>query len=83
MLKYKFRQEFGISQEDCTPIKEFSVQMYMNVEGIADSRVMSMLDGFSCGFTSLMENENRSIDREFEQLNEKFMEEGERYGNRI
>jgi hypothetical protein len=54
MLKCNYKQGFGLTKEDGTPIKEFNVQLYMNAEGIDQRRIMEMFEVISKGFTSLI-----------------------------
>lgn len=77
MKKYKLQQGFGITEENGTPIKEFGVNLYLNVDGISQYKVMSMLTQFSDGFTSLMELESSTVEKGFGELNKKLMKEGD------
>jgi hypothetical protein len=74
MLKYKYRQEIGIEEENGTPIKDFAVQMYLSEEGIDGQSVKDMLELFANAFTGLIEETKfpTKADMEFEKLNEQF-----------
>jgi hypothetical protein len=64
MLRYKFREEFGITEEDGTPIKDFTVQMYMNEEGIAAKYIKDMIEKFAAGFYELLAGDAFAVEKD-------------------
>ena len=80
MKKYKLVQEFGVMEEDATPIKDFSVHLLLKVENIEEDRVVRMLEEFSKGFTDLIQEENNQVEKSFAALNEKLMRDSEKNG---
>ena len=49
------RQDVSVTEEDGTPVKEFSVDMWVSTEGISEDSVKDMFELFSNGFTGLLE----------------------------
>lgn len=55
MKRFRLRQDVSVTEEDGTPVKEFSVDMWVSTEGISEDSVKDMFELFSNGFTGLME----------------------------
>lgn len=55
MKRFRFRQDVSVTEEDGTPVKEFSVDMWVSTEGISEDSVKDMFELFSNGFTGLLE----------------------------
>ena len=55
MKRFRLRQDVSVTEEDGTPVKEFSVDMLVSTEGISEDSVKDMFELFSNGFTGLME----------------------------
>ena len=55
MKLFRFRQDVSVTEEDGTPVKEFSVDMWVSTEGISEDSVKDMFELFSNGFTGLLE----------------------------
>ena len=64
MKKYKLRQEFGIMEENGTPIKECSIQIYVNEYGLGQGQVMNLFNTIAAGYISLLSEECRIYDKE-------------------
>ena len=61
MRKYRFRQEIGITTESGYPIKEFTVQMYMNAENIDEGDIMKMFAMYADNFAGLIDEESEKV----------------------
>ena len=55
MKRFRLRQDVSVTEEDGTPGKEFSVDMWVSTEGISEDSVKDMFELFSNGFTGLLE----------------------------
>ncbi|MDD5948822.1 MAG: hypothetical protein PUC39_03700 [Lachnospiraceae bacterium] len=55
MKRFRLRQDVSVTEEDGTPVKEFSVDMWVSTEGISEDSVKDMFELFSNGFTGLLE----------------------------
>ena len=55
MKRFRLRQDVSVTEEDGTPVKAFSVDMWVSTEGISEDSVKDMFELFSNGFTGLME----------------------------
>ena len=55
MKRFRLRQDVSVTEEDGTPVKEFSVDMWVSTEGISEESVKDMFELFSNGFTGLLE----------------------------
>ena len=55
MKRFRLRQDVSVTEEDGTPVKEFSVDMWDSTEGISEDSVKDMFELFSNGFTGLLE----------------------------
>ena len=55
MKRFRLRQDVSVTEEDGTPVKEFSVDMWVSTEGIGEDSVKDMFELFSNGFTGLLE----------------------------
>lgn len=67
MKKYKMRQEIGITTEEGVPIKEFSVQMYLNAEGIKEKDILDMFVMYADNFTGLIQEESDQSVEEYSE----------------
>lgn len=64
MKKYKMRQEIGVTTEEGMTIKEFSVQMYLNAEGIKEKDILDMFVMYADNFTGLIQEESDQSEEE-------------------
>lgn len=64
MKRFRLRQDVSVTEEDGTPVKEFSVDMWVNTEGIGEDSVKNMFELFANGFTGLLEEMNFSEAKE-------------------
>lgn len=64
MKKFRLRQECTITEEDGTPIKEFSADLWISTEGISEESVKNMLGLYANGFTGMLEEMNFSGQQE-------------------
>lgn len=55
MKRFRLRQEVCMMEENGAPVKEFSVDMWVNTEGIGEDSVKDMFELFANGFTGLLE----------------------------
>ena len=55
MKRFRLRQDVSVTEEDGTPVKVFSVDMWVSTEGISEDSVKDMFELFSNGFTGLLE----------------------------
>ena len=55
MKRFRLRQDVSVTEEDGTPVKELSVDMWVSTEGISEDSVKDMFELFSNGFTGLLE----------------------------
>ena len=55
MKRFRLRQDVSVTEEDGTPVKEFSVDMWVSTEGISEDSVKDMFKVFANGFTGLLE----------------------------
>ena len=63
MKRFRLRQDVSVTEEDGTPVKEFSVDMWVSTEGISEDSVKDMFELFSNGFTGLLEEVSFLKDR--------------------
>lgn len=66
MKRFRFRQDVSVTEEDGTPVKEFSVDMCISTEVISDDSVKDMFELYSNGFTGLLEEASFVKDKEEE-----------------
>ncbi len=55
MKKFRLRQEVTITEEDGTPIKEISIDMWVSSEGISEKIINDMLQSLSDEFTKIID----------------------------
>lgn len=55
MKKFRLRQEVTITEEDGTPIKEISIDMWVSSEGISEKIINNMLQSLSDEFTKIID----------------------------
>ena len=55
MKRFRIRQEVSVTEGDGAPIKDISVDMWINTEGIGEDSVKDMFKVFANGFTGLLE----------------------------
>lgn len=77
MKRFRLREEVSVTEEDGTPVKEFSVDMWISTEGISEDSVKDMFELFSNGFTGLLEENSFAEDKK-EKI--EFMEDDIRKG---
>ena len=82
MKRYQLCQEFSINDEQGNLIKNMSLHAFISAENISETKVCNMFSEMVCNVVGVVED-NREIDRGFEELNERFMNESEcgMYGN--
>lgn len=66
MKRFRLRQEVSMTEEDGTPVKDFSIDMWVSTEGISEDSVKAMFELFSNGFTGLLEEISFTKDKEQE-----------------
>lgn len=65
MKKYKFRTEIGIADENTTPIKELSMNLYVNAEQIPEKDILDTMEMIACSFCETLAAEvERANDEE-------------------
>lgn len=55
MKKFRLRQEVTITEEDGTPIKEISIDMWVSSEGISEKIINDMLQSLSDEFKKIID----------------------------
>jgi len=68
MKRFRIRQEVSVTEGDGTPIKEISVDMWINTEGIGEDSVKDMFKAVSNGFTNLLEEVSFQNDTKEEKV---------------
>ncbi len=68
MKRFRLRQEISVTAEDGAPIKEISVDMWVNTEGIKEDSVKDMFKVFANGFTRLLEKVSFQNDTKEEKV---------------
>lgn len=68
MKRFRLRQEISVTEEDGAPIKEISVDMWVNTEGIKEDSVKDMFKVFANGFTGLLEEVSFQNDTKEEKV---------------
>ena len=68
MKRFRLRQEISVTEEDGAPIKEISVDMWVNTEGIKEDSVKDMFKVFANGFTGLFEEVSFQNDTKEEKV---------------
>lgn len=66
MKRFRLRQEVSVTEEDGTPVKDFSIDMWVSTEGISEDSVKDMFELFSNGFTGFLEEISFTKDKEQE-----------------
>lgn len=66
MKRFRLRQEVCVTEEDGTPVKDISIDMWVSTEGISDDAVGDMFEQFSNGFAGLMGEAGFAKDKELE-----------------
>lgn len=68
MKRFRLRQEVCMMEENGAPVKEFSVDMWINTEGIGEDSVKDMFKVFANGFTGLLEEVSFQNDTKEEKV---------------
>lgn len=68
MKRFRIRQEVSVTEGDGAPIKEISVDMWINTEGIGEDSVKDMFKVFANGFTGLLEEVSFQNDTKEEKV---------------
>lgn len=68
MKRFRIRQEVSVTEGDGAPIKEISVDMWINTEGIGEDSVKDMFKAVSNGFTNLLEEVSFQNDSKEEKV---------------
>ena len=66
MKRFRLRQEVTVTEEDGTPVKDFSIDMWVGTEGIGEDSVKDMFELFANGFTGLLEEVSFQKDKKEE-----------------
>lgn len=64
MKKFRLRQEIDITEEDGTPIKTVSIDMWVSTEGISEEIIKDMFEQSSESFANLVDAVNFTKDEE-------------------
>lgn len=54
MKKIRLREELSETEQDGTPIKHFSVDMWISIEGICEDSIKDMFEMYANGFAGLI-----------------------------
>lgn len=82
MKRYSLLQEYEITEEDLTPVKDVSVHLVVSAKDIEEDKILKIVGQFANSFADLMIEESSQIEKGFEALNEKLMSESEKSGKR-
>lgn len=61
MKKFNYRQEFGITTEDGTPVQEMGVTLSIREEGMGVEKIVAVVSEMAKDFAALMVNECNTI----------------------
>lgn len=64
MKKFRLRQEIDITEEDGTPLKTVSIDMWVSTEGISEEIIKDMFEQSSESFVNLVDAVNFTKDEE-------------------
>lgn len=64
MKKFRLRQEIDITEEDGTPLKTVSIDMWVSTEGISEEIIKDMFEQSSESFANLVDAVNFTKDEE-------------------
>ena len=64
MKKFRLRQEIDITEEDGTPIKTVSIDMWVSTEGISEEIIKDMFEQSSESFANLVDSVSFTKDKE-------------------
>ena len=64
MKKFRLRQEIDITEEDGTPLKTVSIDMWVSTEGISEEIIKDMFEQSSESFANLVNAVNLTKDEE-------------------
>lgn len=63
MKKFRLRQEIDITEEDGTPLKTVSIDMWVSTEGISEEIINNMFKSLSDEFTRIIDEVNTDGER--------------------
>ena len=63
MKKFRLRQEIDITEEDGTPLKTVSIDMWVSSEGISEEIINNMFKSLSDEFTRIIDEVNADGER--------------------
>ena len=66
MKRFRLRQEVTVTDEDGTPVIDFSIDMWVGTEGIGEDSVKDLFELFANGFTGLLEEVSFQKDKKEE-----------------
>lgn len=64
MKKFRLRQDIDITEEDGTPIKALSIDMWVSTEGISEEIIKDMFEQSAENFANFVEAVNFTKDEE-------------------
>lgn len=64
MKKFRLRQEIDITEEDGTPLKTVSIDMWVSTEGISEEIIKDMFEQSSESFANLVDSVSITKDEE-------------------
>jgi hypothetical protein len=68
MKRFRLREDVNVTEEDGTPIKAFSIDLWVSTEGMEDDTVKNMFEMYANGFTELIEEISLSGDSDTDKV---------------